>query len=455
MKTLSLTRGMAPLSCCIVALVTAMGTGGCSIDETINVSPNGINEQSIKTRDGMLGVLVALQSVTGDFYSGDRSRVNSIWTWQMAGTGIGRVQPVAWNDYQMTEDGPTNENWLNAYRGVKLANDIITIAPGINFGGDKARNTVLGIAKAYKALLLGEVAAMYGSAPIAIQGLAPSPFATQSEVYADAQRLLDEALGHFANSAPVNEDLNFQGDAAKWTGVVHSLKARYFLHTKQYSEALAQANLGIADGSGTLFAIYTDAAIEFSPWGHFTLSEGEPIKVEKSFMDSLKSDSGDTRIAEYFTPNDSGNYVGFAAHDQANASDEEKDPTRTASLKKYAGFGDEFPLISFEETVLIKAEAEARAGSLANAVTLVNMIRSDAGLADFQSGDQAAVIAQVLKQKYLELFLEGQDYNDQRRTGTLREARVPKRWIYPESEKNANQNTPADNEALVSTLVGP
>jgi len=445
----------------LLVAVVLTSVVGCGIDESINQDPNGITEPQLQSVEGVYGLLVGLQSTSGDFYSGDRSRVNSIWTWQMAGTGIGRVQPVQWTVYNMTEDGPTNDNWLNAYRGVKQANDILKFAPNVNFGqgNEQIRNTVLGMALAYKALLLGETAAMYGSIPVDIQELDPSPFVSQQTAYEEVQKLLDEALTHFADAGPVDQDLNFGGDGARWTAVVHSLKARYYLHVRKYAEALAEANQGIADPGGTLYAVYSENPIEYSPWGHWSLSEGEPgaqpIVVEKSFMDSLKSEPDDNRIAEYFNPNDDGNFIGYAAHGEADATEDEQDPTKAASLKKYGSYGDPFPFISYEETVLIVAEAEARVGSLPNALTAVNTIRTNAGLGDFESTDQATVIAQVLKQKHLELFLEGQDYHDMRRTGTLPDTKVPKRWIYPESEKNANPNTPSDDDALVSVLVGP
>lgn len=457
MKSMKTIHGPWGLVCGLVLAASVLSFAGCEIDRTVNNSPNGINEEKIRSRDGMLGVFVAMQAVAGDFYAGDRSRVNAIWEWQMAGTGVGRVQPLAWTSYVMNEDGPTNENWLNAYRVVKLANDIERIAPTVTFGGDneKVRNTLIGVAKTYKALVFGELAAMHGSIPIVIDGLNAPKFVTQAEAYAEVQNLLDDALARMGNSAAVPEEYVFEGDPAKWTAVIHSLKARYYLHVKKYTEALAEANLGIADASGTLFAVYSDNPNEVSPWGHWVGNEGEPIRVEKNFIDSLKSEPGDNRLAEYFTTNADTQYVGFAAHKQANATDSEKDPTKLSGLKKYSQFADDFPMISYEETVLIKAECEARAGAVQAGVDAVNIIRKAAGLPDFSSANKDAVIAQVLKQKYLELFLEGQGYTDQRRTGTTFSPDVPKRWIYPSSEKNANPNTPADNDNLVNQIVGP
>lgn len=457
MNSINRYRGLRSLACGLMVTAVILGVTGCEIDRSVNVSPNGISNDKIKSRDGMLGVFVAMQAVGGDFYAGDRSRVNSIWSWSMAGTNIGRQQPLGWTAYVMDVDGPTNDNWLNAYRTVKLCNDLEAYVPVVTFGGDneKVRNTLLGISDCYKAMTFGELAATYGSIPIHVEGFTPPAFVSQAEAYAEVQRLLDDAITRFGNAAPVDQDLNFGGDAAKWLAVAHSLKARYYIHIRKYAEALAETNNGIPDAGGNWMAVYSDNPNEVSPWGHWKINESEPIRAEKTFIDLLKSEPGDTRLAEYFDKGAGGNYVGYAAHDEAGATAEELDATQVALMKKYAAFADAFPMMTYQETVLIRAECEARIGVLANAITAVNVIRTAAGLPDFASTDKDATIQQVLKQKTLQLYLEGQTYTDQRRTGTTMEAKVPKRWIYPSSETNANQNTPPDNDALVNQIVGP
>lgn len=420
----------------------------CDIDESINQSPNAINQEKMKTVDGIYGLTIGMQVAAADFYSSDRSRIQSIFAWQMvAPPGLGRPQPVNWNSYTLTEDGPPDDAWkLTGYRGVKITTDIIAWAPDVFKSEALAGklNTILGMAKTYRAIFFAELAAMYGSIPIEINGLEPPVFVSQDVAYAKAQSLLDEALTHFASAGALDRDLNFGGDGAKWIEVVHSLKARYYLHMGQYSEALAQANLGISTAENTLFGIHTANAGEYSPWGHWTLTEtGEPIRCEASFMRLLKSEPNDNRIQEYFTPNDDGEYWGFALDTRTYnfaVDDKEKDNTLTCHLKKYGGYGDYFPAISYEETILIRAECKARTKDVQGAVDDVNIIRQAAGLLDFSSTDEKETIDEVLKQKYLELFLEGQAYYDMRRTGTLPASGVPYRWIYPISEKNANPN---------------
>jgi hypothetical protein len=444
----------------------------CDIDKSINQSPNAIDESKIKTPYGMYSLLVGLQVATADYYSGDRSRINSIWTWQMcAPKGLGRPQPVAWNSYSQTQDGPAADMWNIGYRGVKIANDIITYAPEVKFPSAQNENVqgLMGIAKVYKAIILGEMAANYGSIPIAFNGLTPPKFATQGEAYAEVQKILDEAIVHLATTTTIKQELNFKGDGAAWIKVAQSLKARYYLHMSNadkgnMNKALAAANLGIGAASGTLFGIYTESAGEYSPWGHWTKTEvGEPLRAELTFIRLLKSEDPDSvthidkrlgdKVIGYFNAGADGDYWGFAQHKQADAKAQEKATANTVKLKKYGSYGDYFPLISYNETILIGAEAKAETGDLPGAVAAINIIRKAAGLPDFASTDKKAIIDQVFKQKNITLFLEGQLYHDMRRTGTLPEAAVPLRWIYPETELNANPNVPVEDDILVEYLT--
>ena len=454
----------------ILPLLTASGIffTSCNIDNSINVDPNSIAEAKVKSLDGLRALLVGLQVNVGDTYSRDRSRIGSIWSWQMcAPPGVGRAQPVAWNAYNMTSDGPTDDYWIITYRGVKLANDIIEFAPDVLVDAlAPQKNVYLGIAKAYKAMLLGEAAATWGSIPITITKLEAPDFVDQISAYNYVQTLLDEALNHFSQeTAAVNRDLNFGGDAAKWTAVIHSLKARYYLQVGDYANALTQANQGIADADGSLMAFFSDNTGEYASWGMWVQIESETIRGEKYFVDLLKSEPNDARLSEYFTPGPdaSGEYFGYAVHSETlypnPVTESEKSLTTTVRMKKYSTYAESFPLIRWEENVLIKAEAEARTSNVGGAITDVNIIRQKAGLTSFTNTDPNAVIQEVLKQKFLELYLEGQSWHDQRRTGTMpdpintAQGNTNMRFIYGQSEKNANNKVPADDDMLVKWLL--
>ncbi|MDT3741422.1 MAG: SusD/RagB family nutrient-binding outer membrane lipoprotein [Candidatus Kapabacteria bacterium] len=427
----------------------------CEIDSSLNNSPNAINEESVKTAIGVNGLMIGMQVAAGDFYSGDRSRISSMWTRQMcAPDGLGRPQPVSWNSYQMQTDGFVDDMWLLGFRGIRIASDIINYSPTIDFGenNEALRNTYIGTAKVYKAIILAEMAAFYGSVPIVISTTLEAPqFVTQAQAYDEVQKLLSEALTHFANSGTVAQELNFNGDGAMWIPVINSLKARYYLHVKNYAQALVFANQGISDPTLTLFSMYSDNSGEYSPWGHWCNTEvGQPIRATNTFVNALKT-AGDSRLAEYFNPGTAGGeYWGFAYFDKAGADTTNELKTgNLVTMKKYGSYSDFFPLISYNETMFIKAEAKQRGGD-GSAVNDLNTILTSFGLQPYAGTD---LLGEILKQKYLTLFLEGQSYTDMRRTGTLPSPNVPKRFIYPQSEKNANPFVPLDSDGLVSAIL--
>ena len=92
------------------------------------------------------------------------------------------------------------------------------------------------------------------------------------------------------------------------------------------------------------------------------------------------------------------------------------DGLRPGALRtlKWRRFGQNIPVIRLAEMYLIRAEADVRAGNTAAALTDVNRVRTRS-----QATPLAAVtLADVLKERQLELAFEGFRIHDQKRTGT-------------------------------------
>jgi len=197
----------------LITLLLGFILSSCQIDKSVNVDPNNIAEENVKTVNGINALIVALQVNAGDTYSRDRSRLFSVWSWQMcAPPGIARPQPVAYNNYIITSDGPPDDYWVITYRGVKIANDIIKFTPSVFVDANAPLgNAISGMAKVYKALLLGEAAATYGSIPITIEGTNPPDFVDQDAAYKYVQTVLDDAISDFAKgTATFTRDYKFQ-----------------------------------------------------------------------------------------------------------------------------------------------------------------------------------------------------------------------------------------------------
>ena len=127
---------------------------------------------------------------------------------------------------------------------------------------------------------------------------------------------------------------------------------------------------------------------------------------------------------------------------------------RAAAVNKYRAYNASFPLISYQENLLIRAEAKARTGDNGGAIADLNVIRTGAGLAAKTAANfptTADLITEILKQKYLQLFLEGQDYHDMRRVNKtdgrpLFRSGIPYRFFYTQSEQITNLNVPTGED---------
>jgi hypothetical protein len=189
---------------------------------------------------------------------------------------------------------------------------------------------------------------------------------------------------------------------------------------------------------------------------------GEPIRANKYLVDMLKSEAGDTRLAKYFAVRGGAvAIVGYDIYGDLGGTGDELTTTRAAGLVKYSAYNTPFPLISYEENLLIRAEAKARTGDNAGAITDLNVIRTGAGLtaktaANFPT--LATLITEILKQKYMQLFLEGQAYHDMRRVnktdGTpLYRSGIPTRFFYTQSEQTTNPNVPTGEDLFTRNEI--
>jgi hypothetical protein len=79
---------------------------------------------------------------------------------------------------------------------------------------------------------------------------------------------------------------------------------------------------------------------------------------------------------------------------------------------KYPAIGTAIPIARNAEALLIVAEAENAAGNTANAVTIINILHTKAGIPPYAGGTQAEVQAQIIEERRRELFLEGRRFGD-------------------------------------------
>jgi hypothetical protein len=86
---------------------------------------------------------------------------------------------------------------------------------------------------------------------------------------------------------------------------------------------------------------------------------------------------------------------------------------------KYTTVDAPIPLAKYQEAQLIIAEAEIRAGNLANALPILAAERTRGNQPAFTGTTQAQYLAELIDQRRRELFLEGQQLGDIIRYGTV------------------------------------
>ncbi|SFQ73607.1 SusD/RagB family nutrient-binding outer membrane lipoprotein [Hymenobacter arizonensis] len=444
-------------------LLAAMGLalGSCNkLIEGADINPNAPQDAPADQQ------LTAAELSMGFFMSGEMPRQAGIWSGMF--TGADR-QYTGLNLYN-TAAGDYDNAWGTAYATTLAQARIVEEkAQAVN------NRALLGVAQVIEAQIVGQITALWGDVPYseALRPNAPGKFDAQADVYAATQTLLDQAI----TNLPLNgvytrsRDIFYQGSVAKWTAAAHSLKARHYLHVKNYAQAAAQARLGISSSVDDMIMPYAGTAIsgDVNPYYDF-IDVNRPgyISAQGSYALTLlnsrtNAKNLETARRDFFYTED-GDYYPFDLNylDGAFAADADA------------------PLLTYVETQAILAEALARPTSqgglndLNGALTALNNIRAvnrtkyaGAGarytaytLADFATGglmntvagqsQQQALLKEILTEKYLSLIGQLEPFHDLRRTnneiGVPRTnstaPSLPQRLLYPQSEVNANPNVP-------------
>ncbi|MBM4185410.1 MAG: hypothetical protein FJ207_14530 [Gemmatimonadetes bacterium] len=428
--------------------LASMALGGCEFITAVDGNPNAVAKASVDQ------LFTGIQVNTWFFAEGQLSRITSMWTQQM--TGVDR-QFESLDNYQVTEaDGDDD------FGRVYTSGGLVDIRRAIALAEAAGRAPYAGILRIHEAYLVGMAASIWGAIPYreAVNLDIPEPVLDpQAQVYGDVQALLDKAItdlgGTGAGPGPV--DLWFGGNTARWIAVARTLKARFFMHQAEasnasYALALAQANQGITAAAGTWKVQHSTAATENNLWYQFFRDRSGYIGGG-DFLGPLMATSTaygapDPRVSRYFSQLGA-SYV-FV--------------TDIRSLLSSTGFGSssyDFPIVTCAENQFIIAEATLGSGGTAAAArtaadAALDCEEAEHGLSSIAlAAQQAANDAltgtvlrnEIMRQKYIALFLNIESYNDWKRTCQpairQRAGGVPGRLYYGLSERQTNPNIPA------------
>lgn len=392
-------------------------------------------------------------------------------------TGIDR-QHQGYSQYTVTTSDFNNiwdDAFVNALRNARVAMQTAEEA-GVS-------GVAIGITQALQAMAFGTATSLYGDIPFdeAVFEVENPTYEDQITVYGKIQALLDDAIVNLqagTGRPTTGSDVYLDGDAQKWIQVVYTLKARYFMHTKEYGNAYAAAQKGINAQANGLYAPHGTGQDESNlTYQFFAIYSRAADLIVSDFMTSLVA-------PEAGLSPDFSNYRGNAKTNEAG---------RYGFYFQVKGVGVQpntvdgigaqtasAALVTYEENMLILAEAGFRSQNFNTGLQHLNDFRTymDAGgyltnanagnvqydaydAADFTNGGienqdnisaDDALLREILEERYITLFGQVEGFNDTRRTENESVVRVPvqpnvgnqlpQRFIYPQSEIDRNSNVP-------------
>ncbi len=459
----------------IPCLVLATVFGCTSYVDDANVDPDGLTDSDAKNL--FQGVLLANQF----FQSSANARSVMIWLNQANGENRQYTILNNWNNSVASE---FDDNWNFAYV------NCITQSKLAQAKADQEVNPNLkGAMQVIEAHCMGTVASLWGDAPYSeldISGNNLTPiYDSQASIYEQMQTLLDDAIVNLSatvgDGIPETKDIYYAGDTSGWIKLAYSLKARFYLHVKDYANAKLYASQGIDTPAGDLKAKFANSYLQsFNPYYSFLVYDRD------DYM------SGDGYAARLLDPSAS-LYRGNAKTDEAAryAYTYNEEYFSPYSLNIYGGdyggtngkFGSDspIPMVTYGEMLLIIAEVDAR-DNFSSGLTSYNSYRSllntgysigidNAGYdtetfsyttydaSDFAAGgmenttasltDQEALLREIFEERYIYFMGTFECFNDFGRSNNAAEIQLksgnagsPQRFLYPQSEINANPNTP-------------
>ena len=413
----------------VAALIVA-SAAGCKDFLSGGELSNDPNRPQIVTNRN---IFVGIQSATWADYNSDLSRLSALFTQQILGAQSQYI-PL----YQYAID----ENATNGFHSALYASGgLVDIRKLQQRSTDAADFRMLGVAQAMEGMVIGLGADYFGDLVYkgALQGGNPT-LTKQLEVYDSVQAVLSAAITNLAstatsNAGPGGADLVYGGNAARWTALAHSLKARFYLNTAEarptaYAQALTEARLGIQTAAGDYHSVWSGRGGETNFFYQFTQEQRNGYAQPNAFLWNLMQARNDPRRPVYFS----------GAVDPAVGTQVDFGDVATATYPQ--------PIFSADENTLTWAEAAYRTGGQAEALTQLNRYRAANGI---PNGAEVglALLREILTEKYISLFVHTQAWTDYRRTcfpnvtPTVAGLKIPGRLFYDALERQTNPNIPS------------
>lgn len=355
-------------------------------------------------------------------------------------------------------------NWNPYYVGINRANNIIKSVPGIQDPSINAiRERVLGEALFIRALNYFMLVRLWGAVPLVLE---PSVSLSQDYRVArtEANAILDQVVKDLIEAeqklpASYATNLDTRGRATK--GGAQALLAKVYLQRKNWQLAADKANAVL---QSTVYSLVPGEQYETI----FTARNTTEAIFELQYSNLTQDLNG---MVQAFMPRASaggGEALVIPSQKLINAF-ETGDRRKGATIKistnppfnlgqplqngmpyngKYTGtlvgtarFSDSnIVLLRLADVILMRAEALAQLGQTPEAITLLNRIRTRAGLPATTATTKEAVLLAIEQERFVELAFEGHRFFDLVRTERVQPVIGAKKLLLPVQQTQLDLN---------------
>ena len=433
--------------------------------EGINDNPNSPTDADAPT------MLPGVETADMILQGGDIARTTSTWIGYCTGELLQSTQIQAYNVVASN----FNASWFLVYGAVlKNARIMREKARAVN------NMRLVGLSQLLEAHAIGTATDLWGDVPFKqafdVKYSAPA-YDAQASVYVGVQSLLDSAITNMSSSSFTDfstQEVFFAGKMPPFIQAAYTLKARNYLHTRNYDLALNAAKNGINTAANSWLAPYPATTKgNTNPWYQYqAIDRAGSIDGKGAYAVSLLNPAsagyrGNVKTNETARYN----YLYSGAI-----------PTLNVAVGAFFYSKTSFPMATYAENLLLLAECDARTNGFAAGLTRLNDYRAylttggyigatfltgtnhnyDAYVtADFNAGGIAnkqslapadALLANILQERYLVFIGQIEGFNDIRRTKKETAvtvpvppntgSQIPQRFLYAQSEVDGNSSTP-------------
>ncbi|UOB18396.1 RagB/SusD family nutrient uptake outer membrane protein [Abyssalbus ytuae] len=436
----------------ILGVVSLSVFTACTLDKdpVSSFSAQGFYKTASDAQAGVYGIYDAVQSTFRiNFAYWGEGRADAVGT-----RGQEDALPLSQNTLNKTM---ASARWNNIYETISRANYAIKYVPQVFEDDSELGLQLVGEAKALRALSYFYAVRVWGDVPLVTEpyeSVEQEFFVTRTDKELVLDQIEDDLL--FASE---NCRESFGGDKDRiliTQGAANALLVHFYMWNKDYESAIEYADRVLDNDLYSLVSIGNWSKIFTSGYSSESIFEVGYNETQENALRNLYAKGGDS----YYFPSES--FINsFESGDLRRDLIYDVNESQPGKIWKYfgQGFNDEsqdpsdqnIVLVRLADIILLKAEAHANLNQIAEALQLLNSIRTRAGLSELDESEAinmyGDIESAILHERLIELCYEGHRWFDLVRTGKAIEVMGPvnglsdeANLVWPISEQALNKN---------------